>query len=80
MKNKKNSVYAVLIIASAIVWGLVILGCSISLKGTGCYEQISSILFGGAASHLILVYPLLINRLKRSKSAVGSTIQRQRSK
>ena len=79
MKNRKNNVYAVLIIASAIVWGLVILGCSISLKGTGCYEQISSILFVGAASHLIVVYPLLINRLKSSRLAKGGAVPRRRS-
>ena len=70
MKTKKNSVYAVSIITSAIVWGLVIVGCSVSLKGTGCYEQISALLFGGAISHLIVVYPLLINRLKSSKENV----------
>jgi len=66
MKNRKNSVFAISIIASAIVWGLVIVGCSASLKETGCYEQISAILFGGAASHLIVIYPLLIYRTKNS--------------
>ena len=70
MKRKKNSIYAITIIASAIVWGLVIVACSASLKGTACYEQISLILFGGAASHLIVVYPLLIKRIKSSKENV----------
>ena len=64
MKSKKNSTYAISIITSAIVWGLVIVGCSLSLKGTDCYEDISVILFGGAASHLFVVFPLLINRFK----------------
>jgi hypothetical protein len=72
MKNRKNSVYAISILASALVWGLVIVGCSFSLKGTGCYEQISVLLFGGAASHLIVVYPLLIQRLKNSNENVST--------
>lgn len=67
MKAKNNSIYAIAIIASALVWGLVIVGCSISLKGTACYEQINVILFGGAGSHLLVVYPLLINHKKSSK-------------
>ena len=63
MRTKKNSSYAISIIASALVWGLVIVGCSVSLNGTGCYKRIRAILFGGAASPLIVVYPLLINRI-----------------
>ena len=70
MKTKKNRVYAVSILTSAIVWGLVIVGCSVSLKETDCYERISALLFGGAASHLIVVYPLLINRLRRYEKKV----------
>lgn len=70
MKTKKNSVYAISIITSSIVWGLVIVGSSLSLKGTGCYERISAILFGGAVFHLIVIYPLLINLLKNSKEHV----------
>lgn len=66
MKTRKNNVFAISILTSAIVWGLVIVGCSISLKETGCYEHISAILFGGAAAHIIVVFPLLINRLKSS--------------
>ena len=70
MKTKKNSVYAISILTSAIIWGLVIVGCSLSLKATGCYERISAILFGGAVSHIIVVFPLLINRLKESNENV----------
>ena len=66
MKTRKKNVFAISILTSAIVWGLVIVGCSVSLRETGCYEQISSILYGGAASHLFVVFPLLINRLKSS--------------
>ena len=70
MKANKSSINGISIIASAIIWGLVIVGSSVSLKGTDCYEQISVILFGGAASHLIVVYPLLIKRIKSSKKNV----------
>ena len=49
-----------------MVWGLVIVGCSLRLKGTGCYERISTILYGGTISHLIVIISLLINRLKSS--------------
>lgn len=72
MKAKNHGAFAFSIISSAIVWGLVIVGCSVSLKGTGCYEQISVLLFGGAISHLLVVFPILINRLKHSKKDVST--------
>ncbi len=43
---KKRSIGSI-IIASAIIWGAVLIGCSFSLKGTDCYEEIYLILFGG---------------------------------
>lgn len=52
---KKNTIGA-LIIASAIIWGIVMIACSLKLKGTECYDQISLILFGGVISHLILIW------------------------
>jgi len=44
------------VIASAIVWGAVIIGCSMALKGTGCYDKIQNILVGGAMAHIILIF------------------------
>ncbi len=44
------------IIASAIIWGAVIIGCSLKLKGTGCYDQISTILIGGFICHLLFIW------------------------
>lgn len=44
------------IIASAIIWGAVIVGCSLVLKGTECYGKIQNILVGGVLSHLILLW------------------------
>ena len=50
---KKNT-YAAIIIASAIIWAFVIVGCSLKLKGTSCYEEINLILIGGVLSHIFL--------------------------
>lgn len=58
MNRKKKPIgmgLAMLPIASAIIWGAVIIGCSLKLKGTSGYEEIQYILFGGVISHLILI-------------------------
>ena len=55
------------IIASAIIWGAVILGCSSALKGTECYSEIQNILAAGAGIHLILIWGPLIGVIKRVK-------------
>ncbi|MBC8319669.1 MAG: hypothetical protein H8E34_02990 [Bacteroidetes bacterium] len=55
------------IIASAIVWGAVIVGCSLKLKGTPYYEEISPILFGGVIVHLILIWTPLGVMLRKLK-------------
>jgi len=44
-----------LIIASAIIWGIVIIACSFALKGTECYNEIQNILVGGTFAHIILI-------------------------
>ena len=46
---------SVVIIVNAIIWGLVIVGCSLALKGTGAYKEIQLILAGGAVASLIVV-------------------------
>lgn len=56
-KIKKKALSAgYLILASAIVWGAVIVGCSLKLRGTECYQEISNILIGGVLMHLILIW------------------------
>lgn len=40
---------------NSIIWGLVILGCSIVLRGTGAYEKIWLILAGGAVISTSLI-------------------------
>lgn len=66
--NKALKSMGVFIIASAIIWGAVILGCSSALKGTECYDKIQTILAAGAGIHLILIWgPLaaLFNKMKK---------------
>lgn len=63
---KKTSI-GFYIIASAIIWGIVIIGCSLKLKGTTCYDEISLILTGGAGFHLLLIWGPLANQLLKKK-------------
>jgi len=70
MKNKKKSL-GLYIIGSALVWGLVIIGCSFALKGTECYGEIQNILFGGTAIHLILIWGPLAARLKKQGESIS---------
>jgi len=53
------------IIASAIIWGIVIVGCSFSLKGTESYSKIQNILVGGVLSHIILIWGPLALKFKK---------------
>ncbi len=70
MDKKKKSI-GFFIIASAIVWGAVILGCSLKLKGTGCYDEISNILIVGSTFHLLFIWgPLAaiqFSKIKKEK-------------
>jgi len=45
----------VIILVNAVIWGLVMIGCSLALKGTGMYEKIQLILAGGALVSLMLL-------------------------
>lgn len=54
---------AVFPILNALVWGGVIIGCSLKLRGTGCYQEIQTILAAGAACSLFLSI-LIISKKK----------------
>jgi len=57
------------IIASAIVWGVVIIGCALVLKGTPYKSQVTNILVGGSSFHLLFIWvPLIALFRKKSKS------------
>ncbi len=67
MSNVKKKL-GIFVIASAIIWGAVLIACSLKLKGTGCYDQISTILSLGAGLHLILIWgPLAALVIKPQK-------------
>ena len=55
------------IIASAIVWGAVIIGCSLKLKGTGCFDEITYILSTGTVFHLLFIWGPLAIQFKKLK-------------
>ena len=39
MTTQKKTI-GIYIIASAIIWGAALIGCSLKLKGTGCFDEI----------------------------------------
>jgi hypothetical protein len=66
--DKQIKTVGALIIASAIIWGAVIVGCAAALRGTECYSEIQNILVGGVFSHLILIWGPLGILLKKRKN------------
>ncbi len=69
MESKKKSI-GIYIIASAIIWGAVIVGCSLKLKGTECFNEITYILSTGAAIHLLFIWgptAILFKKIKESE-------------
>lgn len=64
MESKKTTI-GWFIIASAIVWAGVILGCSFKLQGTDCYSEISVYLTLGASLHLLLVMAPLALQIRK---------------
>lgn len=63
----KKSKIGYFIIASAIIWGAVIIGCALKLKGTPYYNEISPILIVGAGFHLIFIWGPLGNQFRKNK-------------
>lgn len=71
-KKKSGSMKSgALIIASAIIWGVVILACSSKLQGTECYAEISNILFGGVITHFFLIWIPMGLFFKKGENGVG---------
>ena len=58
-----------LIIGSAIIWGAVIIGCSLVLKGTECYPEIQNVLVAGVIMHLILIWGPMGIMFKKMKDS-----------
>ena len=66
--NKPAVIISTILIVNACIWGLAIIMSSKALSGTGAYEQIQSILGGGAAASLLVVGGGLGALAKRVKS------------
>jgi len=64
MKKKTIGFY---IIVSAIIWGAVIIGCSLVLKGTPYKEEVNHILIGGVVTHLLFIWTPLGNQFRKIK-------------
>ncbi len=61
----KKGKIAYFIIASAIMWAAVIIGCALVLKGTPYKQDVSNILIVGAAFHLIFIWGPLGNLFRK---------------
>ena len=68
----KKGVIGYFIIGSAIIWGAVILGCSLKLRGTSYYNEISPVLIGGMLTHLVLIWGTLASQLKKKEEVKNS--------
>jgi len=68
--NKNILSIGLYIIASAIIWGAVIIGCAYKLKGTDCFDEIVYILSIGSTVHLVLIWgpvAVMIKKLKEGE-------------
>lgn len=57
------------IIANAIVWGAVIIGCSFALKGTGSYDLIQNYLAVGATVTSVIILGGMLPVIAQLKKA-----------
>lgn len=57
------------IIGSAIIWGAIILGCSVALNGTVCYDKIQNYLVLGFVAHLLFIWGPLATTAKKEKNS-----------
>ena len=63
----KKSKVGYLIIASAIIWGAVMIGASVILKGTPYKEGINRIIMGGTIFHFLFIWAPLGTLFKKDK-------------
>ncbi len=61
--NKNKTAYFIL--ASALVWGAVLIASSVILKGTPYRTPMYNVLLGGIAFHLLFIWGPLGNQLRR---------------
>ena len=56
------------IVGSAIIWGAIILGVSVALSGTSCYEKIQNYLVLGFIVHLLFIWAPLAAVARKEKN------------
>lgn len=44
-----------LILANAIIWAALLVGAAYLLRGTGCWNELSTVLFGAAGASVVVV-------------------------
>ena len=67
--NKKSAAnLGMIIIASAIIWGAIILACAFELKGTPFKDRIIQYLSLGFITHMIIIWGAIFALLKKIKS------------
>ncbi|MGD2033980.1 MAG: hypothetical protein PVF73_02915 [Bacteroidales bacterium] len=63
----KNNRIAFSILASALVWGAVLVASSVILKGTPYRSQMFNVILGGIAFHMLFIWGPLGNRLRKTE-------------
>lgn len=69
-KKKKNSNAGVIIILSAVIWGAVMIGTSIVLKGTPFKDDVARIIQGATAFHLLFIWAPIGIMYKKEKKQI----------
>ena len=64
----KKSKIGYLIIGSAIIWGAVIIGSAVILKGTPYKEQMIRLIWGGTMFHFLFIWAPLGTLFKSDKA------------
>ncbi|MBA7534159.1 hypothetical protein ES705_26405 [subsurface metagenome] len=70
MKKSKTGYF---IVASAIVWGAVLIGCGLVLKGTPYNEKVSFIIMAGIVIHLLVLWIPFGNQLRIKNDTTSKT-------
>ncbi len=72
-KNDSNELtkerLGIFIIVNAIVWGAVIVGAAMILKGTGQYQRLMPLLASGAGMSIVILPAILVKKGKKDTDA-----------
>ena len=64
--TSRKGIVAVTVIVNACIWGFAIIMSSVTLRGTGAYQEIQTILGGSAAASIMVVGGGLLMKQKKS--------------